>query len=103
MRVDDDKRRLRARVRPLTAAAPARPARRTVEVPATDENEDWIKSVGWDFLRPDGTPMDTLAELEGVLGSAADSSVANDLLTLPFGRGAPSKLIEEARRAVGQD
>lgn len=99
-----DKDRLRGRVRPLAAAAAPPIPRRTVEVPATDENEDWIKSIGWDFNRPDGTPIDTLAELEDVLGSASDSSVANDLLTLPFGKGAPSKLIEEARaRVAGQD
>lgn len=67
----------------------------------TDESEDWTKAGSWDFHRGDGTPIDTLEELEAVLGHSADSSVAEDLLRLPFGKAAPAKLIEEARRRVG--
>lgn len=66
----------------------------------TDESEDWTKK-SWDFHRGDGTSIDTLEELEAVLGHSAGSSVAEDLLRLPFGQSAPAKLIEEARRRVG--
>lgn len=72
-----------------------------MEYTPTDESEDWIRGRSWDFHRADGTPIDTLEELERILGSSADSSVAEDLLRLPFGKAAPTKLIEEARARVG--
>ena len=89
--VADPKDALRSRVRT--------PSGGRIEYVPNDDTEDWIK-MSWDFHRVDGTPIDTLEELEQILGSSADSSVAEDLLRLPFGKAAPAKLIEEARARV---
>lgn len=61
----------------------------------SDETEDWPKQ-SWDFHNPDGTPVDSLADLEALTGQSADS-LAIDLLRLPFGKAAPRELIQEAR------
>lgn len=82
------------------ARGPKVPPGGRIEYTPSDESEDWIRAGSWDFLRADGTPIDTLEELERVLGSSAESSVAEDLLRLPFGKAAPAKLIEEARARV---
>lgn len=66
-----------------------------------DQSEDWPKATSWDFHRDDGTPVDTLADLENITGRPAED-LAIDLLRLPFGSAAPAKLLAEARnRRVG--
>lgn len=64
-----------------------------------DETEDQFKRT-WDFYREDGSPVDTLAELEMVTGRPA-RDLAMDLIRLPFGKAAPVSLIDEALGLLG--
>lgn len=65
-----------------------------IEVPWDDASEDQFKA-SWDFHRADGSPVDTLEDLEALTNRDA-GDLARDLLRLPFGKAAPRKLIEEA-------
>lgn len=65
-----------------------------VDVEWDDDTEDQFKR-SWDFTRPDGSPIDTLDELEQMTGRDA-KDLARDLVRLPFGKAAPPLLIEEA-------
>ena len=81
--------------------APSSPLGAANEMQWTDESEDWPKR-SWDFHNPDGSAVDTLDDLEATTGMDK-RALARDLLALPFGKAAPSSLLEEARQLLGED
>lgn len=70
----------------------------TVDPQWDNDTEDWPKRT-FDFWI-DGRQVETLDELEAVTGRAAEAWIP-DLLHLPVGLGAPTRLIQEAMNRAG--
>lgn len=58
------------------------------------EAEDWLRTLHWSVLTPDGDPVDNLDDLASVLG-VSRKEAATALLRLPFGLAAPDVLRAE--------
>lgn len=63
----------------------------------SEANEDWIKR-GWGVIRPDGTEVDTLAEVAGHGETPVETAMR--MLSPALAARAPAKLLAEAREVI---